>query len=193
MQEALGVLGVLIPGILGYYRYIWGAKPRVSLSRQASVDDTEWRDAVSDDVPVWSKRCMIRAGNSGWREGVLADVTLVRAVVSSSEGREVFDDITDSVHKIVIEKYDEDGEMIRLDFNNRTDFSGQIIPERGDVLLGILPFIVRDSELGQAMQSGESALFTFNFTIEGTDGAVETVSIDISTPVQDSAGGELQT
>jgi len=191
-QIVLGVLSFLTPAIIAYYRYIWGAKPHVSLSRQASVDDTEWRDVVSDDVPVWSKRCMIRATNRGWGEGVLADVSLTEAVISGSTGRAVIEDVEDSVHKIVLEQYESNGELTRVDFNHRTDFSGQIIPGRSDVLLGILPFIVRDSELGEAMSSGQRVLLTFNILIEGKDGVVETKSVEVSTPVENSAGGELQ-
>lgn len=188
LSTLLTGLSVLIAGSVAYYRYIWGAKPHVSISRQSSVEDTEWRDAVSDDTPVWSRRIMVRASNAGWRDGVICGISLERVVV---DGDVVIEDPADSVHKIVLEKFGKDGNTTRINLRHRTNYEGQIISGRDDVLMGILPFIKRDSKVGRAMRSGDRGVFTFVIDVEGNAGQVESKSVDVSTSLEDSAGGDL--
>jgi hypothetical protein len=175
-----------------WYRYIYGSKSHISLSQISTVDDSEWRDGVNDYQEVWSRRIMIRASNNGWRDGIIAGVRLNQVMIMEPDGGQtIIRNPMSGVHKIELEQFKPDGETARLSIQNRTDFDGQIIPGRGDRLIGILPFVMQKGELGDAMRGGESAYLTFELTIEDNT-RIYTSSVDVSLDITDSSGGELQ-
>lgn len=188
----LGAIATLVgAGIPIYIRYIWGAKSHVSITRFATLDDSEWRDGRNEDKPVWSRRCLIKVSNSGWRDGVITDVSLSEVLVSGGEGMEIIQDPSKGVHKIEIEHYSEDTSVRRLDIQQRTAFHGQIIGGRDDVMMGVVPFILQESELGQAMKSADRGEFTFSFTVEDIKRVYYT-DVKVQTSLEDSAGGKLK-
>lgn len=188
----LGAIAALVgAGVPFWYRYVYGSRSRVSVSRLTTIDDSKWRDGTNDDKPVWSRRILVRAANDGWRDGVIGDVELEQVVVCGEDGgRTGFSDPADGIHKIALEHFSPDGESTRLSIQQRTDYGGQIVSGRDDELMGVLPFILRDSDLGEAMQKGKRAEFTFTFTVEDNE-RIYSSSVDVTTELTDSAGGAL--
>ncbi|WP_152418562.1 hypothetical protein [Halorubrum distributum] len=185
------ILGVVVPLIALYYRYGYGAKSHVSLSRLVLNDDSDWRDGRSNDQEICSKRIFIVASNSGWREGIVSGVELVEAVVWDEEGnKRVVLGPQDSILKIELEHFEPDGRSTRLDLEKETDFSGQIIPGRDDERFAVLPFILKDSELWEAMKNGERGRFVFKMTIEDNKRLYPT-SVDVSTSLTYSTRDEI--
>jgi hypothetical protein len=109
----------------------------------------------------------VRASNNGWRDGIIGGIELDQVVVWDEDGEKtVISDPESGVHKIDLEHFSPSGENTRLSIQQRTSYRGQIIPGRDDELIGILPFILQDSELGDTMKHGERGVFSFTFTIE---------------------------
>lgn len=75
---------------------------------------------------------------------------------------------------------------------NRTRFAGQIIGGRDDAIMAVLPFILQNSKLGEAMKDSNYGDFTFTFTVEDHK-RVYYPDVEICVPVEDSAGGALKT
>jgi len=179
--------GASIPLI---YRYVWGSKSHVSLSRLTTIEDSEWRDGRNNNLPVWSRRILVRASNSGWRDGVISQVTLDEVVLSGKFGCTIVENPEDSVHKIELEHFSETGENTLLTLQQRTSYDGQIVGGRNDELMGIIPFILQKSELGEKMKEANKGLFKFSFTVEDNK-RIYSTSVNVSTPLKDSAGGNL--
>lgn len=184
----LGVLATLVPFC---YRYFWGSKSHISVSRFTTLDDSEWRDGRNESKPIWTRRILVRASNDGWRDGVISNVQLSEVVLTGKSGQTLINDTENGVHKIELEHFSSSGEMTRLSVEQRTSYGGQIIGGRDDELLGIIPFILQESDLGEEMKQADEGDFTFTFTIEDNKRIYET-SVDVSTSLQDSAGGKLR-
>ena len=187
----LGAIATLTgAGIPLIYRYVWGSKSRVSLSILTTIEDSEWRDGRNNNLPVWSRRILVRASNSGWRDGLISQITLDEVVLSGHFGHSVVDAPEDSVHKIELEHYSETGEKTRLTLQQRTSYSGKIVGGRNDELMGIIPFILQESELGEKMKEADEGLFKFSFTVEDNK-RIYSTSVNVSTSLNNSAGGKL--
>lgn len=187
----LGAIATLTgAGIPLFYRYVWGSKSHVSLSRLTTTEDSEWRDGRNNNLPVWSRRILVRASNSGWRDGVISQVTLDEVVLSGKSGHTIISAPEDSVHKIKLEHYSEAGENTHLTLQQRTSYRGQIVGGRSDELMGIIPFILQESELGEEMKEAKKGLFKSSFTVEDNKRVYYT-SVNVSTSLEDSAGGKL--
>ncbi|MFC6938463.1 hypothetical protein ACFQE8_00620 [Salinirubellus sp. GCM10025818] len=187
----LGAIATLTgAGIPLFYRYVWGSKSHVSLSRLTTTEDSEWRDGRNNNLPVWSRRILVRASNSGWRDGVISQVTLDEVVLSGKSGHTIISAPEDSVHKIKLEHYSEAGENTHLTLQQRTSYRGQIVGGRSDELMGIIPFILQESELGEEMKEAKKGLFKFSFTVEDNKRVYYT-SVNVSTSLEDSTGGKL--
>lgn len=172
------------------YRYIWGAKSHVSLSRFTTLGDSEWRDGRNDNMAVWSRRILVRASNNGWRDGVISDFSLEEVRLTGDTDETVIKNPEDSVLKTELEHFSEAGEMTRLDVDQRTNYKGQIVGGRDDELMGVVPFILQDSELGKAMKDANSGVFMFSAMVEDNK-RVYSTRIEVSVSLEDSAGGKL--
>jgi len=170
----LGGIATLVgAGVPLWYRYVYGSKSRVTLSRISTIDDSEWRDGRDENQEVWSRRVLIRASNNGWRDGVIGGVELREMIIWDSDGeRTVVQNPQSGVHKIELEHFNPDGETTRLSIQQKTDYGGQIISGRGDELIAILPFILQKSELGRMMQRGERAFFRLISPLNITSGFI---------------------
>lgn len=187
----LGASVTLVVGSIPFaYRYIWGAKSHVSLSRFAMLDNSEWLDGRNNDKPVWSRRILIRASNNGWRDGVISNFTLEDVRFTGYSEDTVIKNPEDSVLKTELEHFSESGEMTRLDVDQRTNYKGQIVGGRDDELMGVIPFILQESELGKAMKNAQSGVFKFSATVEDNE-RIYSTSIEVSTSLEDSTGGKL--
>jgi len=188
----LGAIATLVgAGVPLLYRYVYGSKSRVTLSRISTIDDSEWRDGRNENQEVWSRRVLMRASNNGWRDGVIGGVELREVIIWDSDGeRTVVQNPQPGVDKIELENFHPDGETTRLSIQQRTNYGGQIISGRGDELIASLPFILQKSELGRMMQRGERALFSFDFTVEDNK-RIYSATVDVTTELTDSAGGDL--
>ncbi|GGL48835.1 hypothetical protein GCM10009039_03820 [Halocalculus aciditolerans] len=131
----------------------------------------------------------MQSSNEGWRDGVICEVCLDEAVVNVRGDNIVVTDPTDSVYKIVLERFYED-DTARIEFRSRTDYHGRILSGRTDARTAILPFIVRDSDLGNLMREGSSGVFTFSIAVDDNKRTYRT-SVDVRTSLKNSAGGEL--
>ncbi|MFC7059259.1 hypothetical protein [Halovenus salina] len=172
------------------YRYIWGAKSHVSLSRFYTLDDSEWRDGRNNDKPVWSRRILVRVSNNGWRDGVISDFSLDKVRLVGDTETTVIKNPEDGVLKTELEHFSESAEMTRLEVDQRTNYKGQIVGGRDDELMGVVPFILQESELGEAMKKAQSGDFKFSATVEDNKRIYYT-SIEVSVSLEDSAGGKL--
>ncbi len=56
--------------------------------------------------------------------------------------------------------------------------------------MGIIPFILQESELGEEMKEAKKGLFKFSFTVEDNKRVYYT-SVNVSTSLEDSTGGKL--
>lgn len=187
----LGALVTLVVGSIPFaYRYIWGAKSHVSLSQFTTLDDSEWRDGRNNDKPVWSRRILVRASNNGWRDGVISDFSPEEVRLTGDSEETVIKNPEDSVLKIELEHFSESGEMTRLDVDQRTNYKGQIVGGRDDELMGVIPFILQESELGKAMKKAQSGDFNFSATVEDNK-RIYSTGIEVSTSLENSAGGKL--
>lgn len=187
----LGTIATLIgAGTPLAYRYVWGSKSHVSISSLTTIDDSEWRDGRNNDLPIWSRRILVRASNSGWRDGVISQVTLDEVVLSGEFGQIIVEDPEDSVHEIELEHFSETGENTRLSLQQRTNYGGQIVSGRDDELMGIIPFIIQESELGEKMKKANKGRFKFSFVIEDNK-RIYSTSVNASTTLENSAGGKL--
>jgi len=183
-------ISLLVASATFGYRYIWGAKSHVSLSRFTTLGDSEWRDGRNDDKPVWSCRILVRASNNGWRDGVISDFSLKEVRLTGDTGEPVIKNPEDGVLKTELEHFSEAGEMTRLEVDQRTNYKGQIVGGRDDELMGIVPFILQESELGKAMKDANSGVFMFSATVEDNK-RVYSTRIEVSISLEDSAGGKL--
>ena len=102
----------------------------------------------------------------------------------------VVDAPEDSVHKIELEHYSETGQKTRLTLQQRTSYRGQIVGGRNDELMGIIPFILQESERDQKMKEADEGLFKFSFTVEDNK-RIYSTSVNVSTSLDNSAGGKL--
>ena len=187
----LGASITLVVGSLSFaYRYIWGAKSHVSLSRFFTLDDSEWRDGRNSDKPVWSRRILARASNNGWRDGVISDFSLEEVRLVGDTETTVIKNPEDGVLKTELEHFSESGKMTRLEVDQRTNYNGQIVGGRDDELMGVVPFILQESELGESMKKAQSGDFTFSATVEDNK-RIYSTSIEVSASLGDSAGGKL--
>jgi len=188
----LGSIATLVAaGLPIYIRYVWGSKSHVSLTRFSTLEDSEWRDGRNESLPVWTRRCLIRATNSGWRDGVVTNVALDEVLLYGNDGTQFVQHPEDGIHKIELEHFAASGEMTRLDLRQRTNFRGQIVGGRDDGMMSIIPFILQESSLGRKMKSSNHGVFTFEFTIEDHKRIYYT-TVDVQTSLEDSAGGKLQ-
>lgn len=187
----LGASVTLIAGSLSFaYRYIWGAKSHVSLSRFSILDDSEWRDGRNNDKPVWSRRILVRGSNNGWRDGVISDFSLEAVRLAGDTETTEIKNPEDGVLITELEHFSESGEMTRLEVDQRTNYKGQIVGGRDDELMGVVPFILQESELGEAMKKAQSGDFKFSATVEDNK-RIYSTSIEVSASLEDSAGGKL--
>ena len=187
----LGSSVTLVVGSIPFtYRYVWGAKSRVSISRFSTLEDSEWRDIRGNDKPAWSRRILVRVSNDGWRDGVISGFSLEKVRLTGDGKETVIKNPKDSVLKIKLEHFSESGEVTRLDVDQRTNYKGQIVGGRDDELMGIIPFILQESELGEAMKNAESGDFTFSATVEDNE-RIYSTSIEVFASLEDSAGGKL--
>jgi len=192
--SAGAILGASVTFVIGSlsfaYRYIWGAKSHVSLSRFSTLDDSEWRDGRNSDKPVWSRRILVRASNNGWRDGVISDFSLEEVRLAGDTETTVIKNPEDGVLKTELEHFSESGEMTRLEVDQRTNYKGQIVGGRDDELMGVVPFILQESELGESMKKAQSGDFKFSATVEDNK-KIYSTSIEVSASLEDSAGGKL--
>ena len=187
----LGAAVTLVVGSIPFaYRYIWGAKSHVSLSRFTTLDDSEWRDGRNNDKPVWSRRILVRTSNNGWRDGVISGFSLEEVRFTGDTEKPVIKNPEDDVLKTELEHFSESGEMTRLNVDHRTNYKGQIVGGRDDELMGIILFILQESELGKSMKNAQSGDFIFSATVEDNE-RIYSTSIEVSTTLEDSAGGKL--
>jgi len=189
---ALGAVATLVgAGVPVYIRYVRGSKSRVSFSRFETMDDSEWRDGSHKDLPVWTRICVIRASNDGWRDGIISQGSLDEVVLFGDFGRETVKNPERGVHRIVLKHHSTDGDGTRLTLTNPQRRGGQIIGGRDDEMLSVIPFILQESELGQKMKASDEGVFTFSLTIEDNK-RVYRKSVEVRTSLDDSAGGKLQ-
>jgi hypothetical protein len=155
-----------------------------------TIEGSERRDGRNNDLPVWSRRILVRASNSGWRDGLISRITLDEVVLSGNFGHMVVDAPEDSVHKIELEHYSETGQKTRLTLQQRTSYRGQIVGGRNDELMGIIPFILQESERDQKMKEADEGLFKLSFIAEDNK-RIYSTSVNVSTSLDNSAGGKL--
>jgi hypothetical protein len=191
-EAILGALAtLLIGGIPLYYRYVWGSKSRVSVTRLSTLQDSEWRDAREDSIPLWNRRCIVKLVNKGWRDGIITDIKLVGVRLEIPSGKKWIRDTEESVYKIRVEDFSKSGKMTKIDLRHRTNYAGQIIEGREDELIAIVPKIKQDSRLGKGMKEADFGVFSFDITIEDHERSYVT-SIDLHLPLEDSSGGGLR-
>jgi len=163
--------------------------PRLTLPF-TTLDDSEWRDGRNSDKPVWSRRILVRASNNGWRDGVISDFSLEEVRLAGDTETTVIKNPEDGVLKTELEHFSESGEMTRLEVDQRTNYKGQIVGGRDDELMGVVPFILQESELGESMKKAQSGDFKFSATVEDNK-KIYSTSIEVSASLEDSAGGKL--
>ena len=189
-EVVLGSIGAIATLTGLFYRYVWGSKSHVSVSRFATIDDSEWRDGRTNGMPIWTRRILIKVANNGWRDGTITQIELDEVVLTGEFGQTTVDNPEEGVYKIELEYFSESGESTRLSLQQRTSYDGQIIGGRDDAKMGIIPFILRESELGEMMRDTDEGTFRFIFTIEDNKRTYST-SVEVSTPLEDSSGGSL--